>query len=129
MSYLVRQHLPLITNHIKFQFATLPSPPPITLRQNLERKVRRQIGRNKTPYTRSRPRECTPSHLPPLLAPSDDSDLSDFPSETDDNSVVDKVSKIPKPPGEAGRKNCGGFNLEKELGWGQAKYNELMVSV
>ncbi|KAF8878984.1 hypothetical protein CPB84DRAFT_1852221 [Gymnopilus junonius] len=37
--------------------------------------------------------------------------------------------KVAKPPGKAGRKNCGGFNLEKALGWDEEKYNMLTKCV
>jgi len=41
--------------------------------------------------------------------------------------VNNPKKKIPKPPGEAGRKNCGGYNLEAELNWTHSKYEEFMV--
>lgn len=42
--------------------------------------------------------------------------------------AVGKKKAVPKPPGEAGRRNSGGFNLEKALGCEAERYNDLMVS-
>jgi hypothetical protein len=49
-------------------------------------------------------------------------------SENEDMVTVGKKKAVPKPPGEAGRRNSGGFNLEKALGWEAERYNDLMVS-
>lgn len=35
--------------------------------------------------------------------------------------------KIPKPVGEAGRPNCGGYNLEKKLKWKKEDFEEIKV--
>jgi hypothetical protein len=128
MSHSVKPHLPLITNRIQFQFTTLPPPPSTTLRQDFGRRAIRQIRHNKTPYTRVHSRVCTPRRLTPVPDEglSDcDSDLSDLSSLPDNDQ---EKAKIPKPPGEAGRKNSGGFNLEEALGWTEEKYNKLTVS-
>lgn len=35
--------------------------------------------------------------------------------------------KIPKPSGEAGRPNCGGYNLERKLKWEKEVFEEIKV--
>lgn len=35
--------------------------------------------------------------------------------------------KIPKPSGEAGRPNCGGYNLERKLRWEKEVFEEIKV--
>lgn len=58
------------------------------------------------------------------------SSLSSDSSDDDDSSgrAADGSKRIPKPPGEAGRPNCGGYNLEEQLGWPEIKYNVVNVS-
>ena len=126
MSYPVKPHLPLITSRIEFQLSHLPTPA-ITLRHDLGRCLRdqRQTRHSKTPYHRTRIRTPNPD-TEGEVSDLANSELSELSSIYDDNQPT---AKIPKPPGEAGRKNCGGFSLEKALGWEQAKYNELMVSI
>ncbi|KAF9233653.1 hypothetical protein BU15DRAFT_66407 [Melanogaster broomeanus] len=48
-----------------------------------------------------------------------ESTLSSLESEYGDSG------KIPKPNGEAGRPGRGGYNLEEQLGWGEAGFKEL----
>lgn len=38
-------------------------------------------------------------------------------------------SKIPKPPGEAGRPQSGGYNLQDKLGWNDRTYESVVVSM
>jgi hypothetical protein len=38
------------------------------------------------------------------------------------------TSKIPKPNGEAGRTNSGGYNLQKALSWDTLRYENFIVS-
>lgn len=133
MSFSVKPHLPLISKRVEFTVNKLPSPPSITLRQDLEKHVKRQIRRAKTPYNRMNTKE-SPNELRDsspesnLKSPSPlstDSELEDDMSEEEHTS--DSKRKILKPPGEAGRSNSGGFNLEKALGWEEEKYNNLTV--
>jgi hypothetical protein len=59
-------------------------------------------------------------------------DLSPSETETeDDDEIGDKTegSKIAKPPGEAGRKNSGGYNLKEALGWESKRWREFTVSL
>ena len=127
----VKPHLPLITNRVEFQLTSLPPPPTISLRQDFGRRVRSPIYRI-TPYVRSLSPKFNAS-MPNIMGRygDSDSDISgtfSLPPDIKLRSTSSRGMKIPKPPGEAGRKNSGGFNLEQELGWTQAKYVELMVS-
>jgi hypothetical protein len=38
-----------------------------------------------------------------------------------------KGKKIPKPIGEAGRPNCGGYNLQRKLNWDRDVFEEIKV--
>ena len=60
------------------------------------------------------------SPLSPL--PNEDDEL-----ESEEDGRVDK--KIPKPPGEAGRPQSGGYNLQSELGWNDRTYDSILVSL
>ena len=139
MFFPVKHPLPVITARVNFKFNKFPPPPPITLRQSHEKKIRR-IHRSRTPYTRPR---GSPSHrrhhrqTTPFDSADEDeesdatdkSNLTDLPESEDEPTVpVAKIPKIPKPPGEAGRKNSGGFNLQEVLGWDDDKYKKFMVS-
>jgi hypothetical protein len=42
---------------------------------------------------------------------------------------VPGTSLIPKPPGEAGRPQSGGFNLETSLAWPKPTYQKIVVSL
>ena len=126
MPFSVKPHLPLISTRIEFQVNHLPSPPSITLRRDLGRHVKHQIRRKKTPYGRRTPSESEhPSHEE-IDPGSPLSSLSGY--ESSEMVTVGQKKKVPKPPGEAGRRNCGGFNLEKALGWEVERYNDMMVS-
>jgi hypothetical protein len=52
------------------------------------------------------------------------SELSD--SENDEKRNI--PNKIPKPKGEAGRSNSGGYNLKEALGWEEKRYSDFTVS-
>ncbi|KAF9470814.1 hypothetical protein BDN70DRAFT_939410 [Pholiota conissans] len=56
----------------------------------------------------------------------DSSPLMDMPSDPSDNEggEVSTLNMIPKPSGEAGRRNSGGYNLQKALHWGERYINE-----
>jgi hypothetical protein len=49
-------------------------------------------------------------------------------SEKSGDENCDVPSKIPKPSGEAGRSNSGGYNLKEALGWDEKRYSEFTVS-
>ena len=74
-----------------------------------------------------RSRESTPSAglglvlaVNPTSIPQDD-DPSEPGSEEEE--------LIRKPPGEAGRKRRGGYNLERQLAWSESQYKDVRVRV
>lgn len=118
MMFPIKSHLPLITTRIEFQLKELPPPPQITLRCDLGAQLRHQARRNSVPY--SCPRFTSKdgpvrnqSTQPDPRSESLLSELSD--SENDEKRNI--PNKIPKPKGEAGRSNSGGYNLKEALGW------------
>ena len=129
MSFPVKSHLPLITARIEFQLKELPPPPQITARRDLGAHLRRQARRNSLPYSRPRyASEETPvrnkSTRFDLRSMSPLSELGD--SGDEDNGSMPNM--IPKPKGEAGRSNSGGYNLKNALGWEEKRYSEFTVS-
>ena len=63
-------------------------------------------------------------HRPDPCSESPLSKLSD--SESDEKHNI--PNKIPKPKGEAGRSNSGGYNLKEALGWEEKHYSDFTVS-
>ena len=117
----VKSHLPLITTRIEFQLRELPPPPQITPRRDLGAQLRRRQARQTSvPY--SRPRHTSED----LRAMSPLSSLPD--SADEENREENRDTQIPKPKGDAGRVNSGGYNLKKELGWEENRYSEFTVS-
>jgi hypothetical protein len=62
---------------------------------------------------------------------SDLSDLSELGSSSDSEASVSSVSSregmIPKPEGESGRLNRGGYNLQDALGWNSRQFKKVKV--
>ena len=134
MVFPVKSHLPLITTRIEFQLKELPPPPRITPRRDLGAHLRRQARHNSVPYSRPR---CTSEETPvrnhrqsigfDLRSVSPLSLMSDSGSSSDEDNG-DTPNMIPKPKGEAGRSNSGGYSLKKALGWEEKRYSEFTVS-
>ncbi len=131
MAFPIKSHLPLITTRVEFQFSVLSPPPTVTMRRDLGARIRRQLH-HKSPYSRPRHiRKETRAKSPSVvLDPTElDSDLSDLESDPDDDTEgCGNLNKIPKPSGEAGRTNSGGYNLEKALGWEEKRFAMFTVS-
>jgi hypothetical protein len=126
MIFPVKSHLPLITTRIEFQLRELPPPPQITPRRDLGAHLQRQARRRIVPYSR-------PSQKAAVRSVSIESDLTSLSEKSDsehanDEEDGDTTNKIPKPKGEAGRSNSGGYNLKNALGWEENRYNEFTVS-
>ena len=127
-----------LTGKIRQNRHILPALPGITLRADLTRMIRRSRHAVRSPYERaarspvprSRPRELTPSYDSHAESrggsPLTSIDGSDD-SESEAPPPLPKRRQIPKPPGEDGRRNCGGFNLESALNWEGNKYKRMMV--
>lgn len=130
----IRRPLPLITARIEFSVEPLPSTHIITQRID--------FASAPSPFQK----ESSPDSLvEPIIELDSDSTLSwiDFDDEDaemedgeekddEDESELDIrkpiVKKIAKPVGEAGRPNCGGYNLEKKLKWEKETFDEIRVS-
>jgi hypothetical protein len=126
MSFPIKSHLPLITTRLEFEFNVLPPPPQITARRDFGTNVRRKARHNFKPYSRPRAR----SHSVEVGFQSDSS-LSALSSDEesvdgDINQVISML--IPKPKGEAGKANSGGYNLKQALGWTPKRFEEFDVS-
>ena len=133
MAFPVKSHLPLITPRIEFQLKKLPPPPQITPHRDLGAHLRRQSRRNSAPYSRPRfTSEEAPVRNPSvrfnLRSVSPLSDISESYKSNDEESHDAQLAKIPKPKGEPGRSNSGGYNLQEALGWEEKRYSEFTVS-
>jgi hypothetical protein len=121
----IKSHLLLISTRIEFKLKDLPPPPQITSRRDLGAHLRRQARHKSVPYSRPGPR-----HTSEEASDSDirhvrfDSPLTPLPMDIEER----EIQKIPKPKGEAGKSNSGGYNLKEALGWEEKRYNEFIVS-
>ena len=151
MALSVQSHQPLITTRIIFRYNELPPPPQITAREKYPPNLRRRARQMLAPYQK-RPvlfrSECSMSpgrnmstvrfessapvehsvnlHLRSESPLSNLSDMSDNSGASDSNERGALL--IPKPPGEAGRANSGGYNLQEKLGWDEKRFKEFTVS-
>ena len=126
-SFPVKCHLPLITTRIEFTFNVLPAPPQITPRRDFGAHIRRQNRRDSVaPYSHS-------THFWDVNRASSQTGIFDHsgsPSLADLSSDDEKdFDKIRKPPGEAGRVNSGGYDLQTALGWDFEQYDKFCVSL
>ena len=126
MSFPIKSHLPLITTRVEFEFNVLPPLPQITARRDFGANVWRKVRHNFMPYSRPRTR----SHSVEVGFQSDSS-LSALSSDEEsvDGDIDQVISMlIPKPKGEAGKANSGGYNLKRALGWTPKRFEEFDVS-
>jgi len=81
-----------------------------------------------SPYDRPKARGKTPARARSITVNvQSDSSLSDISDEEEDEDSSSSSRLIPKPGGEAGKVNSGGYNLEKALGWTKKRYEEFIV--
>jgi hypothetical protein len=125
----MKSHLPLITTRIEFQLKELP-PPQITPRRDIGARLRRQARLNSVPYNRPRctSEEASVRNKSVRFNDRSLSPLSEIDSDKSDDEENRDAPKIPKPKGEAGRMNSGGYNLKEALGWEEKRYSEFTVS-
>lgn len=70
-----------------------------------------------------------PSRTPPPSTSPGTKDKTSAASNDDEDSTDDEEDgKIPKPSGEVGRPNRGGYNLRVTLGWEDDRYDKVKVS-
>lgn len=144
---LIRRHNPLITPRIAFQLEQLPAPHFVCEVHWQSNGYRRTIDQDPNPQTcdppvflpiptfnkgvRLRPNKDTGDNEGPITDDSEsDLDLNDVVDPEDkgpSQHAVQRSSKIPKPPGEAGRPGSGGFNLEEALGWSKDYFTAVQV--
>ncbi|KAF8801627.1 hypothetical protein BYT27DRAFT_7114533 [Phlegmacium glaucopus] len=127
-SFPIKSHLPLITTRVEFNFNSLPPPPQITPRRDFGAQIRHQAQYSSELHSRPRPRKKTPARAQSvefdLQSESDLTNLSDGEDSDDVGDVQLALGPIPKPAGEAGKRNSGGFNLEREMHWPKKHFNE-----
>ena len=129
MDLRLNPHLPIITPRIEFSSLSQSHPPTtITPRINFaeEWMTENNLGSHAV------------SDFTPSVGDSDDEDLTAMnldllESETSDDEQPlnnNRGIKILKPPGEPGRPNSGGYNVENELcAWGANKISQVMVGL
>ena len=128
MSFPVKLHLPLITTRTEFKLNTLPPLPEITPRRDLGAHIRHYARRSSAPYTR--PKQTRVRARSVGFDVRSDSSMSELSSSEASEIEEDNpsTSKIPKPNGEVGRTNSGGYNLQKALSWDALRYESFIVS-
>jgi hypothetical protein len=93
--------------------------PKIRHRQTSSRRVAFK-SRSPSPFPDSRPPKS------PSPSPSEGSTTSDSALSEASASSVSK-EKIMKPPGESGRPESGGYNLQAAMNWSPAEFKKLKV--
>ncbi len=126
MDLRLNPHLPIITPRIEFSSLTQLCPP-ATITPRIDFADAWTIGNNSASHIVS-------DFAPFVNGDDDDSitvDLELLESEpSDDEMPLNNSGKIPKPPGEPGRPNSGGYNVENEVhAWGADKISQVTVSL
>lgn len=120
MSELLAVHLPVITSRVEFQPTKASRPPIITPRIDFNQ----EWGSDLT-HDADEDIDMVSEHnydLEPADSLIDDEDAVD-------NNEFPNNKKIPKPAGEPGRPNSGGYNIEHELrGWSPDMVTAVNVS-
>lgn len=104
--------------------------PRITTRADAPRTIARAGTPRLPPVNESRAPRTDITYSPPMndLEPgSDVSTAEDDSSEQDEEEPFSE--KIPKPEGEAGRPNRGGYNLAQELNWSGQDFETVRVRI
>lgn len=136
---MIAQHVPLITNRIQFNFHPIAVLPVITARIQFTFDATEFGLEGGAPIEE---RELTPSDDGSMkmdgnnLSKQDDNDgeseltdLSESESDKEGCVFARSTHKVPKPPGEPGRPNCGGYSLDDELmSWGKEELSKMTVS-
>ena len=121
----VKRHLPLITTRIAFTTQVLPDRPVITPRIDFDTEERRRLTHSVAVENHLSLNDLTSEDMS-----TTDDEGEDFESEEDcKNELNNELTKIPKPPGEAGRPGSGGYNLKDALGWSKQDYDKVQVSL
>lgn len=114
------RHLPLITTRIKFTANKISALPAITARTFFATEESESRALTPSAHSISGNEESNDYIL------DDESELSDDPGEEDDFPAT----RIPKPAGEPGRPNSGGYSLEDALAtWSREEFGKVMVRI
>lgn len=126
--------VPLLTSQAEFCYEPtnaititaqeeIPSGPTAATRQKVFQSLPR--ARFRSPVLH---REASPGPSRNYDNLSDLSDLSELESSSEsESSVNSKEGMIPKPEGESGRLNRGGYNLQDALGWNSRQFKKVKV--
>ena len=122
------RHLPLITTRINFTMNKISALPAITPRTFFAKGESQ--SRALTPSVRSiSGNEDSNDHISDddhIIDNDGESELSDDPEGEDDYPAT----RIPKPVGEPGRPNSGGYSLEDALAtWSREELGKIMVPI
>lgn len=131
MHTIILQHLPLITSRIEFSLSPQPELPVITLRKCfLEYDMQRDNGNDMGSHVGDNANNVgndvdNGADHAEVNGQASGSDIS---SEAggDDGFGPGRIL-IPKPSGEPGRPQSGGFNLERALNWPKATFEKIQV--
>ena len=130
MDLRLNPHLPIITPGIEFSSLS-QSRPPTTITPRIDFADEWMTENNNSG-------SHTVSDFAPSVGDSDGEDLTAMnldllESETSDDEQSlnnNRDIKVPKPPGEPGRPNSGGYNVKNELcAWGADKISQVMVGL
>lgn len=155
----IERHQPLITARLVFAPKTFPPPPIIAARMEFPafsipqyrersstpdtpgersstpkryatpKRTSMPSRRDANPVRKRRPRGTSVTFENNMDSESSLSSLSDEDDEDSEGDREVSTSKIPKPPGEAGRPQSGGYNLQDKLDWNDRTYESVVVSL
>jgi hypothetical protein len=125
---MMSRHLPLITTRINFTANKVSALPVITARTFFAKGESESRALTPSVHSISRNEESNDYILDDVHIVDNDgeSELSDDPGEQDNFPAT----RIPKPAGEPGRPNSGGYSLEDALAtWGREELGKVMVHI
>lgn len=130
MEPMLSRHLPLITQRIQFRYARASQPPIITPRINfIDNWASAQDSNGESQDNRHGAFASERPSPEVVLSDDGESELSGSDIEEDSEPSTTLHGLITKPPGEPGRPNSGGYNLESKLrGWTPKMFSDISVS-
>ena len=138
-SMIITEHLPLITTRISFTLNPPPALSPVTARTEfLDLEEPLETPRNSSPSTLSHTTSpLKPSgsvvffgaHKETATGEGEKGKLKGIEEEVEkEQNEADEITMlIPKPQGEPGRPQCGGYSLDDVLDWGAETLSKVTV--
>ena len=139
-SMIITEHLPLITTRISFTLNPPPALSPVTARTEfLDLEEPLETPRNSSPSTLSHTTSpLKPSgsvvffgaHKETATGEGEKGKLKGIEEEEvekEQNEADEITTLIPKPQGEPGRPQCGGYSLDDVLDWGAETLSKVTV--